>query len=148
MRQLPRFIGHEGAISALAINNVTGEIVSCAGTSVNVWSINGDLLISKRTSHAVADSITSCTVSRGAQWIDSHNVIVTGHRNGGIRVWINAFVSQKRDLSLLWSAPVVHSAPITVLAVAADLKRMFSGDENGRIFVWYGTLAKVCPTWF
>ena len=67
---------------------------------------------------------------------------MTGHRNGGIRVWVNAYVAPvpgappKRDLSLLWSAPLVHSAPITVALVAPDLKRLFTGDEAGRIFVW------------
>lgn len=151
VRQLPRFLGHEAAISALAINDVTGEIVSCAGTSVNVWSINGDLLISKRTSHAVTETITACAVSRGAQWLDSHNVVVTGHRNGGIRVWVNAYVAPvpgappKRDLSLLWSAPLVHSAPITVALVAPDLKRLFTGDEAGRIFVWTVKVEEVRP---
>lgn len=82
VRQLPRSTGHDAPIASIAINDSTGEIITCAGTYVNVWSINGDLLISKRTSQAVSETITACTVSKGAAWIDSHNVVATGQRNG------------------------------------------------------------------
>ncbi len=57
-------------------------------TWLNVWTLNGDLLVSKKTSNNMGELITACIMTRGAEWIDAHNVIVTGHANGAIKVCV------------------------------------------------------------
>jgi len=48
LRQLPKGSCHEQPISSVAINDITGEIATCSGTIINIWSVNGELLISKK----------------------------------------------------------------------------------------------------
>ncbi len=59
-------------------------------TWLNVWTLNGDLLVSKKTSNNMGELITACVMTRGAEWIDAHNVIITGHANGAIKVCVGS----------------------------------------------------------
>jgi len=119
------------------MNDVTGEIASCSGTYINIWSVNGDLLTFKKCSNSSGDLITECAVSKGAEWVETQNVFITGHKNGSVRVWLSSYgTSTKRDLVMIWSAVNQHTSPITALYVANDLKRLFTGEESGRIYVW------------
>jgi hypothetical protein len=100
--------------------------------------LNGDLILSKKTSNNMGEVITVCTMTKGAEWIDSHNVIITGHANGSIKVWYSSHMMDagvyKRDLTMIWAGQV-HSSEVTALAVSADLKKLYSGDRAGRVFL-------------
>jgi len=138
---------HEGPVSCVAIHDVTGEIVSCSGSVVNIWSINGDLLISSRTSQNPADTISCCIWSKAPEWL-YENVLITGHRDGKIKVWIResklitvdfkdgkptkklqSVLSQKTQLT-----NGLHSTPIMSMCLSSgDTQRLFSGDAEGKI---------------
>ncbi|XP_030628686.1 WD repeat- and FYVE domain-containing protein 4 [Chanos chanos] len=81
--QLP---DHSTAVSALAINDLTGEIVSCAGTHMYLWTMKGHLLTSLDTSSGSEDNILCCCFTQKNEW-DSRNVIVTGCEDGIVRIW-------------------------------------------------------------
>ncbi|XP_032825005.2 WD repeat and FYVE domain-containing protein 3 isoform X1 [Petromyzon marinus] len=84
--------GHRAPVSALCINELTGDIVSCAGTHAFVWSINGDPVASVNTcAGGRSQHILCCCVSETSEW-DPHNVIVTGHSDGVVRMWRMKFV--------------------------------------------------------
>ncbi|VEL21914.1 unnamed protein product [Protopolystoma xenopodis] len=34
--------GHEAPVAAVCINEATGELVSCAGARISLWTVNGD----------------------------------------------------------------------------------------------------------
>ncbi|KAJ8380472.1 hypothetical protein SKAU_G00012500 [Synaphobranchus kaupii] len=83
--------GHRAPVSALCINELTGDIVSCAGTYIHVWSINGSPLVSVNTFTGRSQQILCCCVSEMNEW-DTQNVIVTGHSDGVVRFWRMEFL--------------------------------------------------------
>ena len=83
VRRLPT---HCAPISAIAIDQLSGQIYTCAGTTVSAWDNNGDLLATKKTSESLSSSIYSIALAKGTNW--SHNsLIVTGHRDGTLCFW-------------------------------------------------------------
>ena len=69
-----------------------GDIVSCAGTHIHVWSINGNPVVSVNTFTGRSQQIICCCMSEMNEW-DTQNVIVTGHSDGVVRVgplWAHA----------------------------------------------------------
>ncbi|XP_041955871.1 WD repeat and FYVE domain-containing protein 3 isoform X1 [Alosa sapidissima] len=83
--------GHRAPVSALCINELTGDIVSCAGTYIHVWSINGSPIASTNTFTGRSQQILCCCVSEMNEW-DTQNVIVTGHSDGVVRFWRMEFL--------------------------------------------------------
>lgn len=59
--------------------------MSCAGTHIHVWSINGNPVVSVNTFTGRSQQIVCCCVSEMNEW-DTQNVIVTGHSDGVVRV--------------------------------------------------------------
>ncbi|KAM6959381.1 WD repeat and FYVE domain-containing protein 3 [Aplochiton taeniatus] len=83
--------GHRAPVSALCINELTGDIVSSAGTYIHVWSINGSPIASANTFTGRSQHILCCCVSEMNEW-DTQNVIVTGHSDGVVRFWRMEFL--------------------------------------------------------
>uniref|UniRef100_A0A3B4AQD8 FYVE-type domain-containing protein n=1 Tax=Periophthalmus magnuspinnatus TaxID=409849 RepID=A0A3B4AQD8_9GOBI len=83
--------GHRAPISALCINELTGDIVSCAGTYIHMWSINGSPIASANTFTGRSQQILCCCVSEMYEW-DTQNVILTGHSDGVVRFWRMEFL--------------------------------------------------------
>uniref|UniRef100_A0A8C1GW56 WDFY family member 4 n=1 Tax=Cyprinus carpio TaxID=7962 RepID=A0A8C1GW56_CYPCA len=83
--QLPE---HSSAVSALAINDLTGEIVSCAGTHLYLWTMKGQLLASLNTSCRPEGNILCCCFTQKYEW-DPRNVIITGSTDGIVRVRVD-----------------------------------------------------------
>ncbi|XP_052429042.1 WD repeat- and FYVE domain-containing protein 4 isoform X1 [Carassius gibelio] len=81
--QLPE---HSSAVSALAINDLTGEIVSCAETHLYLWTMKGQLLASLNTSCWPEGNILCCCFTQKYEW-DPRNVIITGCADGIVRIW-------------------------------------------------------------
>ncbi|KAJ8014052.1 hypothetical protein DPEC_G00036250 [Dallia pectoralis] len=88
--QLP---GHKARITALAINDLTGEIASCAGPFLYLWTMKGQMLSWLDTSCCY--DVTSCSSERDIlsvcftqrnEW-DSRNVLVSGSADGIVRIW-------------------------------------------------------------
>lgn len=81
--------GHTAPVAAVAVNDLTGDIATCAATWLHVWSINGDKLASVNTCVGRADrmqQILCVTFSQAHEW-DSGNVIMTGSTDGVARMW-------------------------------------------------------------
>ncbi|XP_066534651.1 WD repeat- and FYVE domain-containing protein 4 [Hoplias malabaricus] len=81
--QLPT---HSSNVTALAINDLTGEIVSCSETHLYLWTMKGQMLASVKTPYGSEGSIQCCCFTRKYEW-DSHNVIITGCSDGIVRIW-------------------------------------------------------------
>lgn len=93
---------HHGPISAIAINDSTGDIATCASSWLYLWSINGELLacvdsfsITIQQSMGVGASISSnpnqlhilsVCFSQHNEW-DSDEVILTGASDGSVAIW-------------------------------------------------------------
>ncbi|KAB0793199.1 hypothetical protein PPYR_12819 [Photinus pyralis] len=81
--------GHTSPVAAVAVNDLTGDIATCAATWLHIWSINGDELASVNTCVGRADrmqQILCISFSQTHEW-DSLNVIMTGSTDGVARMW-------------------------------------------------------------
>ncbi|RDY07319.1 Protein SPIRRIG, partial [Mucuna pruriens] len=154
VRQLPEF---SSPVSAIFVNDLTGEIVTAAGILLAVWSINGDGLAMINTSQLPSDSILSVTSSTFSDWLDT-KWYATGHQSGAVKVWQMIHCSNP-DSSLSRSGSGVvgglnlgtrepeyklvlrkvlkfHKHPVTALHLTTDLKQLLSGDSGGHLLSW------------
>ncbi|KNC56444.1 WD repeat and FYVE domain-containing protein 3 [Thecamonas trahens ATCC 50062] len=156
--------GHGAPVRQVAINHLSGDIVSITLTSAFVWSINGELLVRADIGLRASEALLSVALSMGPVW-RSDNVVVTGHADGCINFWsvtgselelrhsasvpAPADVGEAERLARLWRS--VHDtqgvlttlgsvAPdavgVTALALAPDDRKLYSGDVLGRVFSW------------
>ncbi|XP_050935853.1 protein SPIRRIG [Cucumis melo] len=153
VRQLPKF---PTAVSAIYVNDLTGEIVTAAGILLAVWSINGDCLAMVNTSQLPSDSILSITSSTFSDWMDT-NWYATGHQSGAVKVWqmvhcsnpasqVKSTGSSMVGLNLdnkvaeyrlvLHKVLKFHKHPVTALHLTSDLKQLLSGDSDGHLVSW------------
>ncbi|XP_058177691.1 WD repeat and FYVE domain-containing protein 3 [Anopheles ziemanni] len=89
-----KLVGHAGAVAAVSINELTGDIATCSGTWLHIWSINGLQMAVVNTSMGSSDrmqQILCATFSSIREW-DTNNVIITGSTDGVVRMWSMEFV--------------------------------------------------------
>lgn len=152
VRQLPEF---PVPVSAIFVNDLSGEIVTAAGILLAIWSINGDCLAMINTSQLPSDSILSVTSSTFSDWMDI-NWYATGHQSGAVKVWQRVHCSDPvSTLSKASSGAVLnldgkepeyklvlrkvlkfHKHPVTALHLTSDLKQLLSGDSGGNLVSW------------
>ena len=85
---------HVGPVATVAINDLTGNIVTCAGSWLYVWDIGGRPLASIDTNilcppaspQPQQQQILCVTCSQMNEW-DRENVIMTGSSDGVVRMW-------------------------------------------------------------
>ncbi|MBZ3885028.1 WD repeat- and FYVE domain-containing protein 4 [Sciurus carolinensis] len=81
-----RLPAHQEGISAIAISDISGTIVSCAGAHLSLWNVNGQPLASITTAWGPEGAINCCCVMEGPACDTSH-VIITGSHDGIVRIW-------------------------------------------------------------
>ncbi|XP_025736364.1 WD repeat- and FYVE domain-containing protein 4 isoform X2 [Callorhinus ursinus] len=86
LTHVARLPTHREGISALAISDVSGTIVSCAGAHLSLWNVNGQPLASIATAWGPEGAITCCCMLEGPAW-DTNHVIITGSQDGMVRIW-------------------------------------------------------------
>ncbi|KAJ0974071.1 hypothetical protein J5N97_016036 [Dioscorea zingiberensis] len=155
VKQLPEF---PAPVSAVHVNDLTGEILTAAGVMLAVWSVNGDCLAVVNTSQLPSDMILSVTSAIYSDWQDT-NWYVTGHKSGAVKVWNMVHCSSEDanrksrtptegmgGLSFHEKAPEYklllhkvlkrHKDPVTAVHITNDLKQLLSGDSGGRLVSW------------
>ncbi|XP_027627322.1 WD repeat- and FYVE domain-containing protein 4 [Tupaia chinensis] len=166
LTHVARLPAHREGISAIAISDVSGTVVSCAGPHLSLWDVNGQPLASITTAWGPEGAITCCCVLEGPAWDTSH-VIVTGSQDGMVRIWKtedvkmsvperaagepsaqppsprghkwekNLALSRELDISLALTGRTSKASPaVTALAVSRNQTKLLVGDEKGRIFCW------------
>lgn len=109
-------IVHQAPVSAIAINDSTGDIATCASSWLYLWTINGQLLthidslvanIQRPTFGGSTISslpgqlqLLSVCFSQFHEW-SSNEVIVTGSSCGSIAIWSVRFVQVPDESALL-----------------------------------------------
>ncbi|XP_006874681.1 PREDICTED: WD repeat- and FYVE domain-containing protein 4 [Chrysochloris asiatica] len=86
LTHVARLPAHREGISAIAISDVSGIIVSCAGAHLSLWTASGQALASITTAWGPEGAITCCCIVEGPAWDTSH-VIITGSHDGITRIW-------------------------------------------------------------
>ncbi|XP_052816149.1 WD repeat and FYVE domain-containing protein 3-like isoform X4 [Mya arenaria] len=92
--------GHTAPVAAVCINELTGDIASCAGTYLHVWSINGDEIACVNTASLRNHQILCVAMSQIMEW-DSGNVILTGSSDGVVRMWSIDYVQVPEETKLV-----------------------------------------------
>lgn len=156
VRQLPEF---PAPVSAIYVNDLTGEIVTAAGVMLAVWSINGDCLAVVNTSQLPSDFILSVTSCSFSDWLET-NWYVSGHQSGAVKVWKMVHCTDEGTGSqskVVGSSPrgglvlgekepeyrlvlhkllKFHKHPVTALHLTSDQKQLLSGDSGGHLLSW------------
>ncbi|XP_052069301.1 WD repeat and FYVE domain-containing protein 3-like isoform X1 [Mytilus californianus] len=83
--------GHAAPVAAVCINELTGDIATCAGTYLYVWSINGEEIACVNTASLRSQQILCLAMSQILEW-DNRNVILTGSGDGVVRMWSIEYV--------------------------------------------------------
>ncbi|EPY78183.1 LPS-responsive vesicle trafficking, beach and anchor containing isoform 3-like protein [Camelus ferus] len=162
LTHVARLPAHREGVSAIAISDVSGTIVSCAGAHLSLWNVNGQPLASITTAWGPEGAITCCCVVEGPAWDTSH-VIITGSQDGMVRhkgcsspqayralgaieclgmlpghKWEkNLALCRELDVSVaLTGKPRKTSSAVTALAASRNQTKLLVGDEKGRIFCW------------
>jgi WD40 repeat protein len=107
-RRLPQ---HPFPVRCVCIDPYRGEVVTAAGPHLYVWDVNGGLVaqhLGPLSDDCTIESVVWTTGPEGA-WIEPN--IITGHRDGSIRIWRLVYPS----------APVnVQTSPDLAAATPAD----------------------------
>lgn len=125
------------SVNLIAVNAVTGDIVTCFSTWLNLWTINGELILAHNTSNSPAQQITCVSWMAGPMQTDEIFAVVTGHRDGTIKVWkFNHLDKEQRpNPNMVMLAQLQqHRSAITSLCVSE--RRILSGDHVGQIYAW------------
>lgn len=145
-------------VSAIHVNDLTGEIYTAAGILLAVWSINGDCLAITNTSQLPSDSILCIATSTFSDW-QYTDWLVTGHQSGAVKIW-NLVHCSTHDISnnsdnssneeagrivqgrapeyrlVLKRVLKSHKHPVTALHLTSDLRQLLSGDSAGELLSW------------
>uniref|UniRef100_A0A8C0GYM9 Uncharacterized protein n=1 Tax=Chelonoidis abingdonii TaxID=106734 RepID=A0A8C0GYM9_CHEAB len=147
---ITRLPAHRASLSAIAINNSTGDIASCAGSYLHLWTINGQPLASISTACGLEGAILCCCFAEVMDW-DTCSIIITGGTDGIVRVvWKLRYVKMRcnkwgqhlllcRELNIsmaLTGKPAKNNPSVTALAVTRNSSKLLVGDERGRIYSW------------
>ncbi|KAG1699561.1 hypothetical protein DVH05_012972 [Phytophthora capsici] len=164
--QLPSISGPNGnqpGITAICINEVTGDIIVAAGSTFGVYNINGVLRVRLDDSVVVFQdpsalspvSITSLAVNRGeaCEW-GAEKHVVTGHADGTLCVWAYSQAgsserSRRKDewiIELQGRHKVTPNSAITAVCVTPDKRKLFTGTQDGQLSVWTASISNSSPT--
>lgn len=69
----------------LALALLQGDIISCAGSYLYLWTVNGQLLASISTACSPTCHIVCCCFAEVMDW-DTRSIIITGSTDGVVRV--------------------------------------------------------------
>lgn len=98
LRYVTQLANHKAPVAAIAVNNLTGAIASCASSWLYLWSVNGELLASVDTASTGIGSlqINCVCMSEANEW-DTDNVIITGSSDGVTRMWSVELIKQSKS---------------------------------------------------
>ncbi|VDN90901.1 unnamed protein product [Brugia pahangi] len=94
---------HPSAVTAIAINDATGDIATASGSTLFLWSINGRPLsvvdsVDKASFDQFPNVILSLAFSTLYEW-DPENVVMCGGSDGTVRIYCMEFVRNEDDLN-------------------------------------------------
>lgn len=78
-----------GSVNCMAINDISGDILLCSGADVQLFTLNGDLILTQNVCDVMDDMVISCAFYEGAgnEWLEKE-LVLTGHRRGIVKVFI------------------------------------------------------------
>uniref|UniRef100_A0A5S6QX43 WD repeat and FYVE domain-containing protein 3 n=1 Tax=Trichuris muris TaxID=70415 RepID=A0A5S6QX43_TRIMR len=99
---------HPGPVSAVCINEATGDIASASGSHLYLWSLSGEKLASVSTvssSRMGTNEIIMCIAFSSLNEWDAQNVVITGTNSGIVKMWSLAYLLCRRGSHDYGTAP-------------------------------------------
>lgn len=139
--------GHENGVQKICINDTTGDIITCSGHTIRVWTVNGDLYLTKSACIS-SESILSCIFYEHSitEW-NSCDLIITGHRRGIVKFWIKKVEKDSETSQCKWSLVPVHQlrhksrvdsslddSDIVALTISNSKRTLFTGSRHGQVY--------------
>ncbi|CEP07883.1 hypothetical protein [Parasitella parasitica] len=139
--------GHENGVKIISINDTTGDIITCSGHIIRVWTVNGDLYLTKSACPS-SESILSCMFyeRKLTEW-NSKDLIITGHRRGIVKFWLKQIRLDPKTGQSKWSLALVHEihhenridnsfdkSDIVALSVSSSKRTLFTGNRQGQVY--------------
>ncbi|SGY50147.1 BQ5605_C001g00859 [Microbotryum silenes-dioicae] len=129
---------HRQSMKSSIISDTTGDIATCSGSALRLWTVNGVLMATQSTSNFV-DPITAVAFSQH----ETAPLVATGHRGGRIMLWERV----KSDTEPTgWALKLVHTLrhkdrldarPVPdITCLTFTRRQLYSGDSSGRCYLW------------
>ncbi|KAK4250988.1 hypothetical protein C7999DRAFT_11321 [Corynascus novoguineensis] len=139
------------------INDVTGDVMLCAGQHVVLYTLNGELILDQNVcagtngrheaAAAAEDYVHACAFyegSGGNEWLENQ-LVFTGHKRGVVNVWRKTVGERTGRWMLEFVRRLDHVNPksetganveaaITCIAPLPGL--VYTGDDDGRVWEW------------
>merc|ERR1719474_576733 len=130
--------GHIGPVAAVNINELTGDIVSCAGSMLYLWDVNGLPIASinsapiPKEKGAMSDTsqILCVAQSQFNEW-DRQNVILTGSSGGVVRMWSLDYVEVAVDEENVQQSTPEHEVSLSEVSSITRLAKKMSVSLSG-----------------
>uniref|UniRef100_A0A8B9TCP8 Uncharacterized protein n=1 Tax=Anas platyrhynchos TaxID=8839 RepID=A0A8B9TCP8_ANAPL len=134
----------------------SGDIASCAGSYLYLWTVNGQPLVSINTTCSPESRVTCCCFAEVMDW-DTRSIVITGSTDGVVRVVVvgshcpilgrqnsaqppsgkHLVLCRELNSSLaLTGKPSKNSPAVTALAMSRNSSKLLVGDDWGRICCW------------
>jgi len=119
------------------ISDIWGNIVLCCSSVIYIYSINGELLVQ----HTINIPTVSCALYDCKEFGNTMTTIVTGHKNGLIKIWNYSYHISEKKNTVKWDISLCRSietnmASITALTIPNSHRFILAGDSKGVIYPW------------
>ncbi|KAI8967891.1 WD40-repeat-containing domain protein [Mycotypha africana] len=134
---------HENGVDIVQINNTSGDIITCSGHTIRVWTINGDLYFKKSACNS-SESILACIFyeQKLSEW-SKRELIITGHRNGIVKFWAKHSKHGEWSLELVKEMAHINRADssfnksdIVSLFLSPSKGTLFTGNRHGLVYTF------------
>lgn len=122
------------------INATTGRILLCCGSRVQLYTLNGALLVDQLVGASETDSVAGASFfePHGDEWL-GRELIFTGHARGVVNIWSVEVHPQHGRWYLRHAHRLLHprltlgddAAAITCILPLPS--KVYTGDEDGRV---------------
>ncbi|KAG0176918.1 hypothetical protein DFQ29_005470 [Apophysomyces sp. BC1021] len=146
VRSLP---GHENTVHIVRINDTTGDIITCSGNVIRVWTVNGDLYLTKSACPS-SEPILSCAFYEGKtnEWSNC-DMIVTGLRKGIVKVWSKQVAKVAKTGQDRWSLTlrreiqqenridaVADTSDVVAVYFTSPKRTLLTGNVRGQVYAY------------
>lgn len=125
-RELRRFEGHTGEVTAVAFSADGSRVVS-GDRVLRLWDVKTGRALRRFEGHT--DKVRALTISADGKFI------VSGSNDGTVRLWDTA-----KGTEVVSTAG--HTGPVTSVAISADGGRIISGSHDRTVRLWNATNGK------
>lgn len=165
-----------GRINAIAINEVSGDIVIACRSVFGVFDINANLLVRLEMESMLHDSmgsaqtsIVSIALNRSevSAW-SKEKAVITGHDNGELCLWaysqsgsewcielkgkhlasksLATGSNHSSSSALVAPSPSLKPTALSAVYLSADERKLYTGNSDGLISLWTTTSVVTPPT--